>query len=250
MRIKTKLKVLALALLCILSLPVSLSTATAFVQSDETISFSGTTVVAVLPSNMTAGNLIAVHINWSSEVITLDSVTDSDSNSYTILHNPTTGTASTHSAALAYAGNIAGGSATITATFSASIGSRIIVHEVSGVDTTTPLDKSDMQGQDNPGTGTDAITSPSITPGADGAYIFGTTTTLSGVLPTAGTNFTIRENPVGGARVSEDLIQATAAAIAATFTTSSSSADYITGIMAFKEAGAAPAAVRRKVVVY
>jgi len=53
---------------------------------------SGTSLTVTFDSNVTAGNLIAVGVEWVSSTVTLDSLTDGLSNTYTLLDNPTTGT--------------------------------------------------------------------------------------------------------------------------------------------------------------
>lgn len=229
------------------------SAATAFVQSKAFNGFSGTDVAATFDANVTAGNLICGYVmwGWSGAQPTLDSVTDSLGNTYTLLHNPTNATpgALKFAAAMFYAKNISGGADTVTATFSGSVSPRrIVIHEVSGADTTAPLDVSAMLAQSDPGTGTDAVTSGSVTTTASGDYIFGATADVSqGTTPVAGTGFTSRE----GANVmrSEDQIQASAGSIAATFTGSNSIADYISGIMTFKPAGGGPPPRNRAILI-
>jgi hypothetical protein len=211
---------------------------TAFVQSARVSQFSsGVTNTVSFTANVTAGNLIAVAIAWTS-ADTLVSVTDNLGNGYELVQNPTTlGTYGR--AAGAYAKNIAGGACTVTVTFSpGAFSSRtIIVHEISGADPFSPLDASAGRGQMDPGPGVDAVRSGAIATTADGDYIFGMTADqghASTLFP--GAQFTSREQfmfPVGVHSV--DYIQPSAGPIEATFTNATSLfADFVTLIMAFK----------------
>jgi hypothetical protein len=219
-----------------------------FVQSKNFLATAGsaTTVPVTFTSNVVAGNLIAVWVTWGSSTATLNSVTDSLGNTYTIVQTVTNTTNSQRSA-MAYAKNIAGGANTVTATFSASIDYRgIIVHEISGADQTAPLDGNAGQWQTGPGLGTDAVSSGSFTTTKNGDYIFGASmnTGVACAGPAAGTGFTAREAPACGGHsiqpISEDRIQSAAGSIAATFTASSNNS-HLTQAMAFAAAPAASA---------
>jgi len=233
------IRYLVIAVLLVAWFPSEGPAATAFVQSASISEFSsGITDAVTFTRNAKAGNLIAVYVAWTNTTDSLSSVTDSLGNTYTLVQNPTTlGTQGR--AAGAYSKNILGGPCTVTATFSPGAFSArtIIVREISGADSDFPLDGSAAQGQTNPGTGTDAVTSGAITTTANGDYIFAATTdqgqasTLNpGTGFTGGATFTF---PVGGR--SEDQIQSAAGSITATFTnTDSAFADFVTLIMAFK----------------
>jgi len=237
--IMVAIRYLVIAVLLVAWFPSEGPAATAFVQSASISEFSsGITDAVTLTRNVKAGNLIAVYVAWTNTTDTLSSVTDSLGNTYTLVQNPTTLGAQGRAAG-AYAQNILGGPCTVTATFSPGAFSArtIIVREISGADAFSPLDGSAAQGQTDPGTGADAVTSGAITTTANGDYIFGATTdqghasTLNpGTGFTGGESFT---SPVGGR--SEDQIQGSAGSIAATFTnTNSPFADFVTLIMAFK----------------
>lgn len=219
--------------------------ATAFVQSKSTqgTGTSATTIAATFTANVAAGNLIAVAVAWLGTTQTA-SVADSLGNTYTA-GTIVDGGGRRHQAF--YAKNISGGANTVTVTFSDAVAYRdLIVHEISGADTTAPLDVSAQQWQAAPGTATDGATSGSATTTVGGCYIFGATfgnsiaTVVAGDI-VAGTNFTTREQMLGGADAiaaeSEDRIQASAGSVAATFTLTGNSGGHATFMMAFKPAG-------------
>ncbi len=227
--------------------------AVAFVQSKSGVaspfSATGTTITATFTSNVVAGHLIAVYVTYDNGGgITLNSVTDSLGNTYTIVQT-LTDTVNVQKSSVAYAKNIAGGANTVTATFSAAICCRlIIVHEISGADTAAPLDGNFGQLQAAPGTGVNAVTTGNMTTTANGDYIFGATSDSAQATNqtiSAGTGETIRENnsqaAIGGnATASEDKIQATAGAVASTFTFNVAGGASLTLQMAFKRCPAPP----------
>src|SRR5262245_51108124 len=112
--------------------------ATAHVQAAASANASSATPTVAFSSNVTAGNAICGFVYWASNSITLDSVADGLSNTYTPLDNPTTNII--WRGALFYALNITGGSCTITATFSSAVASLLLVDEVSGAATTSAVD--------------------------------------------------------------------------------------------------------------
>jgi hypothetical protein len=122
------------------------------------------------------------------------------------------------------------------------------VAEYSGVATSSALDKTANNSQTDPGTAANAITSGSVTTTTDGQLILGWTSALvvGGSTVSAGSGFTGRIN-VFGDILFEDQIQTSAGAIAATFTTTSATADFITLVSTYKAAAAAAAAHRRRI---
>lgn len=117
-----------------------------------------------------------------------------------------------------YVKNVTGGSLTITITTTNSSTNRgfVIVHEISGADTTAPLDVSAIQRQVLPGLGSDDISSGAVVTAANGEYVFGSSMVTNGnVTFTAGTGFTADQATSWSA--SEHLIQSSAGSIAATF---------------------------------
>lgn len=230
-----------------LSFPAPVEAANALVQSklaEKTNGAPSASIAATFTTNVAAGNLIAVWIIWGDTGKTV-SITDSLGNTYESAHS---------NAAVRfegfYAKNITGGANTVTATFSASITAfhTLIVHEISGADTTAPLGQAASQTQINV-SGVDSVSSTAVTTTTNGEYIFGATLrsdTLDGSF-SAGTGYTGRETSSGGTFLvtrSEDQIQTSAGSIAATFTPSVAM-EVATMIMTFKAASAATAARRR-----
>jgi chitodextrinase len=210
----------------------------AFVQAASNRAFSGTTITAAFGSAVTSGDVVAVFVSWRTGS-TLSSITDNCGGSYTLVNNNTAGNDSAF-AAMAY-GTGSSGSCTLIAHFAADPGSDrvIIVHEISGVSTASPLDsgQTKINSQSSPGAGTDAVTSGNITTTINGDYIFGATYNTSANTPTIspGTNDSIR-NTSSPDLASEDRIQSSSGAIAVTFTQNKTYADFITGVMAFQPA--------------
>src|SRR5438034_11723784 len=129
----------------------------AFVQSKSKSWFgsSGTTETITFTSNITAGNLIVVVVAWQTTLSTLTSVSDATTN-YTLIDTVSEGTLG--SLATLYLKNVPGGATTLTATWGADPGfGYLAAHEVSGCDTTAPLDQHVTNSQVAPGTGTDAV---------------------------------------------------------------------------------------------
>lgn len=214
---------------------------TIFVKSASGSKFDATSVSAIFGSNVAANNIIAVFVYWLSTINTLTSITDNCGGIYTIVGNPTTG--SSGRVAMAYSVVGSTGSCTVTANFSGSQFAKIIAHEIYGVNTSSPLDNNQhvLNYQAAPGTGTNAITSGSITTTQNGDYIFGATVAedcSEGGTLSAGTGYASRALDSSGScsMSTEDIIQTSAGSIAATFQTTTGWANYITGIMAFKDA--------------
>jgi hypothetical protein len=208
----------------------------AHVKSAVGVSASSAAPTLAFGSNVAAGNLICGFIQWDADTVTLNSVTDSLGNTYTLRNNPVTNAAKR--SAMFYAPNILGGACTLTFTFSGATTSAQVIHEASGLDTSAPFDGSAMQSQDNV-SGTDAATSTAVVTTASGDYIFGATSewAIGGVV-SEGTGFTVAgagTNAPGGKIVGEYLIQGAAGSIAATFTIPGGGYTF-TGVMAFKAA--------------
>lgn len=196
----------------------------------------GTTCTATFTGNVTSGNIIAVWVGWASTTYAA-SIADTRSNSYTALGNPTV--CANASGFLAYATANATDTVAVTLTTSDSTIKSIIVHEISG---SSGFDsgKSALNcqtGGSTPGTGTDAVTSGSVTPSVNDTYIFGGTLDAgaNGRTFTAGTNYTTRETQTGAGQTlrSEDRQLTTAGAVAATFTLNADTST-LTGLMVFK----------------
>ena len=208
-------------------------------QSFDDIGVSSTTVAVTLASDVLAGSVIAVAIHAVETGLTISSVVDTLSNTYTYAgDNPTSGSDNGQMWGY-YAKNVSAGTCTITATFSGTASlARLYASEAIGCDTTAPLDQHDGNFQSNAGTGTDGVTSQSAgqkTTTTDGQFIFGCTNGVNVVGFTAGTSFTERrDNTVGAC---ESLDQSTQGNIAATFTCDASFDNNATILMTFKAAG-------------
>jgi hypothetical protein len=219
--------------------------ATNFVQSKTASTCCAPTSHSVtFDSNVTAGNLIALGIYTngdSGSFVSVSSVSGSSCQSNTFTSsgtNPQADVVGNGQMFLYYAKNISGGACTITVTVSAAVVIlRLHVQEISGADTAAPLDKTSGQFQNNPGLGTNAISSGSQTTTTNGQYIFGFTCNGNGGSTlSAGTGFTIRDQD--GASAGEWQVQTSAGSIAATFTQSGEMGNHLTGMMTFKEAAA------------
>lgn len=214
-----------------------------FVQTCADTEFTADTNVACTwGSNTTSGNVIACAVWWGDNTSTITSVSDSVHGALTDSGLGVQRLNSVHSMQMFYAENITGGTTpTITATFSGSLGvtTTIGCHEVSGRATSGALDQKQWNTQNFAGTGTDFITSGSVTTTTDGQYIFGVTRSQFSSSAAAGTNFTRRTGGTGQqVIVTENLTddQVSAGSIAATFTPDDNDG-YITGIMTFKSSG-------------
>jgi hypothetical protein len=217
------------------------------VQHTSGSAFSPGTSVATDPfgGTVVAGDdrYIAVFVEWPSLTITLDSVTDTGGNTYTLRDNPTPG--DTSRCAMAYANIVTGGASfVVTANFSGSPTGfcDIIAHEISGLASASVLDGSSARVQLDQGEGANAIDTAAIVTTADGEYIFGAVDADGGAgsmggTMTPGTGFTLRASHTFDL-ASESQIQASAGSIAVTFTQTGggAGADYLVGIMAFKAA--------------
>lgn len=214
--------------------------AAAFVQHKESFTASSSTPTLVFTSNVTAGSCIALFIRMPSVTTTITSVSDDFGSTWVVTAAKNTNFPSAGDrGSLAYGYNATGGAKTITVTLSAAVNARITAHEISGCLTTDPIDGTPtLANQTSPGTGTDAVTSGNITTSADGAYIFGTSADENATTTfTAGTNFTIEDTSTGDS--TEYRIQSSAGSVAATFTSNQVTANYQTGILAFKPASVA-----------
>ena len=201
---------------------------------------SSTTVAVTLGATVGVGNMLAVSLGTVSN--TLSSVTDDKSNVYTVVFNGSTSTASGFTFATAYCLNITNAPQTITATWSGSTSfSTILVDEFSGVATSSALDGPPSV---NPGqtgvVGASAVFSGNTTTTVNGDLIYGSGVSITGFGPfTAGAvpAFT-QAQIITSAYLTEYLVQSTAGAIQATFSSGQISDMFTTQVMAFKAASA------------
>jgi hypothetical protein len=208
-------------------------------QTNSTGASAGASIAITFSSAVTSGNTVVGGVSWGTANNDLTSVTDDKGNTYNIVRTVSdSGNGQTQ--ATFYLANITNAPTVITANFTNTPAYRAITAtELSGV-ATTPLDGQTGQLQSAPGTGTDAITSLTITPTQNGDYIYGVTfDTSTHNIPSAGTNFTSLASVGDGATtqsgLSEGLVQGTAASIAATFTGAND--NYASFVLAFKSSG-------------
>ena len=195
-------------------------------------------LVYALPGGATAGNTIIVNVK--TYLATVTSMTDSQSNTYTLaVSSPGSGALATE---IYYAKNITGGSNTITIAFT---GDWIVAasHEYSGLDTTSPLDKTASAAG-----GSGAGDSGAQTTTVDDELIFGSEASGAALNGLAGAGFTQRANlDWGGGCISEEKIVSSTGSYSATFQDSTS---YWAAAMATFKAGAPPPASGRRRVVF
>lgn len=212
--------------------------------ASNTASVSATSISATFGATVGNGNAVIVYVWFSNGGTT--TISDDKSNSYTLVD-----TNSVVSVRSFYLTNITNAPITVTVTFGTTqTGSNtvasIMIDEFSGIATSSPLDGHTINRVTFPGTGTDAVTSGSITTTTNGDLIWGAVIDELSITnaAAAGTGFTLgTQNAAGtnGRGATEYLIQGTAGSIAATFTqTASSGGRPSTDVIAFK---AAPPAV-------
>lgn len=217
--------------------------ANAHVRSASGTFGGNTSGVATFSGTTSAGGLIIVGIVFTDGAASVSSVVDSASNTYTAVGAGLLSGAFSFSR-IYYAKNVTGGTnIAVTVTINAGAFGGVIAHEVSGADTTAPLDQEAQNAQSAVGTGADAVTSGSDTTLANGEYIFGMTAdeSFGGPTQTTGTGFTAGQNSIndnGFVFSGEYQIQASAGSIAATFTHSAAN-DTATVMATFKAAGGA-----------
>lgn len=217
----------------------------AFVQGCSSAAY-GTTIRSCTLTAATAGDIVAFAVYWESTTNTLTSVTVCGT-AATLVDNPTTGTSAHGRMAQGYAVIGSSGNCTVTSTVSAaSAVHEITAQEISGVDTTAPLENnlhSIRYVVVNPAAA-NGIASSALTTTVSGDYIFGTAEDDGGNASTltAGTQsltYTVPANVTatnsGNGISSEYAIQPAAGSVTADFTPSVVSGFYA-GIMAFQPA--------------
>lgn len=208
------------------------------VQGGSSNSGAGNSISVTL-SAIGSGNTVVTCCTWDSAGVTLTSVTDNQSNSYTVSEN-INDAPDTQAFATAVRGNITNAPTVISFNFSAAPSSPgMIATEYSGVlAATDPRDGHTGQLQNAVATTTNAATSGNITTSVNGDQIIGfiANTNPGNDTVVAGTGFTVRDSfTTGGTNVYlEDESQATAGSVAATFTVSAGAGNWITCVMALQ----------------
>lgn len=129
--------------------------AIAVVQVVSNTASNASTVSATLTST-TAGNLIVACSWWSNSSRTFTSVTDSKSNTYAAAGN--TAGSTTQVERIDFAKNATGAVTTVTLNLSGGANVAIVVYEISGADTVSPLDVAPVANSASATTLADAIT--------------------------------------------------------------------------------------------
>jgi hypothetical protein len=193
---------------------------------------SVTTIAVTLGATVSSGSAVFVVCGWAQDATKTVTVTDDKSNTYTAVDKVSNGAAIVPLCTF-YCLNVTNAPKTITATMSAAqTFGFMIVDEFSGVATSAALTAHNMQQQAAPGTGTDAITSGSIT-ATSGNLLWGGAITLTNGNISIGTGFTL-SGSLGTTVKTEWLTQG--ANTAATFTDSGTGSS-ICGCMQFSPAG-------------
>ena len=190
------------------------------------------TIARAFAAATTPGDLIVVAISWGTKGSV--SCSDSQRDTYAVATNQYDG-ANNQSLAICYAANIKGGADTITATFSGAAPPyrRLLIHEYRGIALSAPLDIVASKIADG-STRMNAITSGAATTTASGDLVFGAVMDDTGVNNiAAGAGFTQRQSVNNKDLISEDLVQTSSGAIAAT-STFSDSHRYLAQMVTFK----------------
>lgn len=205
-------------------------------KSQQNGASSSTTVAVTLTNVVGVNNSLKVSVGWASNNgDTVTGVTDDKSNTYTLVDLARNGS-SAYTWQSAYLLNAANSPQTVTATISSSRTFAIIlVDEYSGVRVSSAIDGHAINDQGSSTPAGTKFTSGNITPTTNGDLIYGSVVNISGAgnqsADTAlGYTSRIQANNVF---TTEDRIQASAAAVAATFTHTATDAPLIF-IMAFR----------------
>jgi len=202
----------------------------------------GTTTSLAYSSPVTTGHLLWGFFAWSSTTAT-NTVTDSCGNTWTNVGSLIADSTYGFSAQIAYVANAIGGSAcNVTMTVSAPVYSRtIMIHEVGGISTSSPLDGFGGQTNGWCGAGaTDCLTTGNFTTTQNGDYIAAAMVDFNcdGAVISPGAGYMLREGPDNRENeelTSEDQVQSTASSsTVATFTPSSGGSVGIVVAAAFK----------------
>ena len=206
------------------------------------------------PNNVSANSLLLASVTWnphsSSSTPPPPTVSDSLGNSFNLVQTAYD-SPETQAWCLYYAINTKGaGADTITVSYASGTGwTGLIIDEFSGVSTSSPLDGSAVQDQQNITGGTNTLSSGSFSTSSAGDLIYASTfnvnPNISSLVP--GTNFTPgvtvssfwgTAGPFAG---TEYMTQSSPGSIAGNFTTSNTAGIYaITIGAAFRAAGAVP----------
>lgn len=222
--------------------------ATAQVQkANSSLWFSSSTTAAAtfVTQNTVAAALYWLAVFWSDTTRTISSIADTESNTWAAIGSPIVDAGNNFSLQLAYAKNVAGGSKpTVTVTFSGATSNRdVAIHEVSGADTTSPLD-GHTNGANVTGSGANSLSTAAFTTTANGDYLAAAmgSPPQSNQTVSAGTGYTLQVSDNAHAEMfaSESQIQTTASASTVGVFGSSGFAGAIVTAASFLAAGGGP----------
>jgi len=188
------------------------------------------TTTATFPGNNTAGNTIIAAISWGNNAA--PTCSDSQGNTYTIVTN-TYDSTNNQSLGVCYASNIKTGANTFTLNVGGASSTRILIHEYSGIASSSPVDvtKTNIA---NATTTANNVTSTAATTTQNNDLIFGAVMDDTGTTSiTAGTNFTQRHSVNNKDLASQDFLQSTTGSIASTQTFGTAHR-YLSHMVAFK----------------
>lgn len=212
---------------------------------------AATTIAASYPSNVSANNLLAVAVTWSTTVNTNTlSCGDTLSNTWTTTASIFSTNAGQQTA-ICWAITSSSGSDTVTATISGGIGKnyrRIVLGEYHNVATSSPVDVSAVSANNASSTiGASGATTASATTTQSGDLLFGAnedTGNAGNSTVTAGSGFTQRQltdDTVNGSNDHfsvQDKVQTSPATVAGTWGETVSGNFYTAGMVAFKPVAA------------
>jgi len=212
----------------VLGVPIPAFAAIAYVQSVDQNPDSGTTLSVSFASAQSAGDLNVVFVGWSDTSSTVQSVTDTNGNTYVAAVGPTrSGTVASQT--VYYAKNVKAGANTVTVTFSTNVSwPDVRIIEYSGVDTANPFDAGAGAG----GSGT-AQNSGSLTT-TNATDVLVASNYIASVTSAADPTFTQRLYTEGG-EIVEDRLVSTAGTYSAG-STQQDAAWWIIQVAAFRAA--------------
>lgn len=178
----------------------------------------GATTVAITRTVANAASAMLVGVGWLSTTVTLTSVVNTGANTqtHTLLQNPTTATGNGR-AAQGYALNCATGSTTITATVSASATVELVYHEATGLATSSAEDPAGGVTGNAETTGTSRVNT-GLTSTSNGSYLLGHCWSLNLTTPPTAVSAPFTSGTVGSIARTGYLVQGTAGAQTVTFT--------------------------------
>lgn len=198
--------------------------AVAFVQG--ALNSSGSAVTLGAPGG--AGHALCVSVfitSGTGGTVTITDDATGGSNTYSAPSSGASIASGGNASFQFYATNIHGSPSNITGAATSGNVLAIVVAEFSGVATSTPSDGGAAGANAAAGSGTDAVTSGSFTPTANGDAIWAIDWDNTTIAP--GTGFTQDQYDSGNGIMSEYMIQTTAAPVAGTFTHASTQAVWV-----------------------